>query len=126
MDDNEFVRFDFVISELHIAPSRSFISSGKSVHKSDIAEISTHEVKELPHFLKRMLKKGGYCLIFIPRSMHQELYERCFRCRYNVISSLYTIFRDEHTVPRRNGCGHLPQSITEFAVVAKERCYHLS
>lgn len=105
MEQNELAMLDLLISEPPSALRRSFILYERSVNKSNIFEIGSDEFKEVPKFLQRMLKNGGYCLIFITSSMRQDWYERFCRCGYDEMSSLYTIVYEESTVQKRNECG---------------------
>lgn len=86
--------------------------------KANVEEIEAEEVREFPNFVKRVLKPGGYCLLFIPIIMFQEWYESFANASFSVMPSLYTIYYDEKTVPKRT-VNEFPQIMTDFVLIAK-------
>ena len=82
-----------------------------------LEEISTEEVETVPKFIKRILKTGGYCVIFISLSMFQEWYNAFDKCGFSVMLSVYLIIYDEVTPPKRT-VTEFPQIMNEFALIA--------
>lgn len=116
-DDSEL--FDLVISEPLPSPSHSFIRQEKLVKRRVIEEIDENEVKDLPTFLKRVLKTCGYCLLFFQLRLFPVRYEAFVRSGFEVVGGLYTKY---FTTELRCLSDLLPffsRVMTEFELIAK-------
>lgn len=57
-----------------------------------LEEIEEDEIKDLSKFLKRVLKIGGYFLLFVQLGLFPEWYESFAQSVFEDMGSLYTIF----------------------------------
>lgn len=88
-----------------------------------IEEIDENEVKDLPNFLKQVLKTFGYCLLFPELGLFQEWYKAFVHLGFEVMRSLHTIFYDACKVPKRP-VTVFSQVMTECELIAKAPSGH--
>lgn len=125
--DDQSSRVDFVITEPPAAPSRSFLRTDKRTSGRVVSEIDRKEVLEFPTFISRVLKTGGYVLLFIPLEMFEEWFNSFKSNGFNVMDSLYLFSYDPDTVPKRAN-SKFPQisMMADYALLAKAQGDHPS
>ena len=112
-------KFDFIITEMPTAPSRSFIRRSSPSNSRVKDKIGEDEVKQFPDFAKRILKVGDYCLLLLPYDMFPEWYTAFTPTGFEKISQPYTIQFDENINPKRgSGSKIFPQILTGFALIS--------
>lgn len=112
-------RFDLIITEPPDAPSRSFFGVEKRQNRK-VVEIDHEDVIKFPSFSKRVLKSGGYVLLFSKVDMFQEWFNSFKSAGFSCMEGMYVFCYDPQTVPRRQ-INAFPQHtmMTDYALLAR-------
>lgn len=122
--DQNANRFDLIVTEPPDAPSRSFFGIDKRHHRTS-KEIDHVDVIQFPSFAKRVLKSGGYVLLFTKVNMFQEWFKSFRATGFNCMEGMYVFGYDPKTVPRRQ-INEFPQytMMTDYGLLARAPGHH--
>lgn len=78
------ILFDLIIKEPRDAPSRSYVRK-RTYKLCAMEEMPDEEIMYLPKLGNRVLKSGGFVLIFLPFDLFRECYEAFSSNGYSVM-----------------------------------------